>query len=72
MPNRCDAKLPQGLVRQTRKNRLVYFILAESRLLPLEAKAPQPTCDIHNGAQIPWGNGNLGPGETTCPGPLWV
>jgi hypothetical protein len=40
MPNCCDAKLLQGLVRQARKNRLVYLVLAESRLITFEAKAP--------------------------------
>ena len=43
MPYRCDAKLLQGLVRQARKNRLIYFVLAESRLVPFQAKTPQPT-----------------------------
>src|SRR5262245_55912056 len=33
VPDRCDAKLLQGLVRQTRKNRLVYLILAERSLI---------------------------------------
>jgi class 3 adenylate cyclase len=36
MPNCCDAKLLQGLVRQARKNRLVYLVLAESRLITFE------------------------------------
>ena len=34
-----DAKLLQGLVRQARKNRIVYLVLAESRLITFEAKA---------------------------------
>jgi hypothetical protein len=46
----CDAKLLQGLVRQARKNRLVYLILAECRLILPEAQAPQPTSEVHNGA----------------------
>jgi len=50
MPNCCDAKLLQGLVRQARKNRLVYLVLAESRLITFEAKAPQPTPDVHKRA----------------------
>ena len=33
MPNSCDPKLLQGLVRQARKDRLVYLILAECRLI---------------------------------------
>jgi hypothetical protein len=50
VPNRGDAKLLQGLVRQARKNRLVYVILAERRLVLAEAKAPQPDHDVHDGA----------------------
>ena len=51
MPDRRDAKLLQGLVRQARKNRLVYLILAECRLILPEAQAPQPDHDVHTGAQ---------------------
>ena len=40
MPNCCDAKILQVLVRQARKNRLVYLVLAERRLITFEAKAP--------------------------------
>jgi hypothetical protein len=46
----CDAKLFQVLVRQTRKNRLVYLVLAECCLILFEAKAPQPTRKVHDGA----------------------
>jgi CO/xanthine dehydrogenase Mo-binding subunit len=42
---RGDAKLLQVLFRQARKNRLVYLVLAESRLVFFEAEAPQPTPD---------------------------
>ena len=49
MPNRGDAKL-SGLVRQARKNRLVYVILAECRLVFPEAQAPQPDHNVHDGA----------------------
>ena len=31
MPNCCDAKLLQGLVRQARKNCIFYLFLAEMR-----------------------------------------
>jgi hypothetical protein len=68
MPNCCDAKLLQGLVRQARKNRLVYFVLAERRLIPFEAQAPQPTPDIHDGRPNPSLASNDRLGETTCPG----
>ena len=50
VPNRGDAKLLQGLVRQARKNRLVYVILAECRLVLSEAQAPQPDHNVHDGA----------------------
>jgi hypothetical protein len=43
MPNCRDAKLLQGLVRQARKNRLVYLVLAERRLVTFKAEAAQPT-----------------------------
>ena len=48
-----DAKLLKVLVRQARKNRLVYLVLAERRLISFEAEAPQPTPDVHDGALIP-------------------
>ena len=48
MPNRGDAKLLQGLVRQARENRLVYVILAECRLILPEAQAPQPDHNVHD------------------------
>ena len=36
--------------RQARKNRLVYLILAECRLILPEAQAPQPDHNVHDGA----------------------
>ena len=42
MPDCCDPKLLQGLVRQARQNGFVYLILAECRLILPEAQAPQP------------------------------
>ena len=50
MPNDCDAKLLQGLVRQARKDRLVNLVLAECRLILPEAQAPQPDHNVHGGA----------------------
>jgi hypothetical protein len=50
MPDCRDAKLLQGLVRQARKDRLVYLILAESRLILPETQAPQPDHDVHKSA----------------------
>src|SRR5262245_54666267 len=47
VPKRRDAKLLQVLVRQARKNRLVYVILAECRLVLPEAQAPQPDHNVH-------------------------
>ena len=46
-----DAQIPQVLSRQVRKDRLVYLILAECRLILPEAQAPQPDHDVHDGAQ---------------------
>jgi hypothetical protein len=50
MPNCCDAKLLERLVRQARKERFIYLILAERSLILPKAKAAQPTCDVHGGA----------------------
>ena len=50
VPNRGDAKLLEGLLRQARKNRFVYVVLAECRLVVSKAKAPQPDHDVHDGA----------------------
>ena len=50
VPERRDAKLLQVLVRQARKDRLVYLILAECRLVLPEAQAPQPDHNVHDGA----------------------
>jgi len=45
MPQCGDAELLQVLVREARKNRLVYLVLAECRLILAEAQAPQPDHD---------------------------
>src|SRR5262245_31168804 len=50
VPECCDAKLLQVLVRQAREDRLVYLILAECRLILPEAQAPQPDHDVHDSA----------------------
>ena len=54
VPDCRDPKLLQGLVRQARKDRLVYLILAECRLILPEAQAPQPDHDVHDGAHNQW------------------
>ena len=54
VPDCCDAKLLQVLVRQARENRLVYLILAECRLILPEAQAPQPDHNVHDGAHNQW------------------
>ena len=38
------------LRRQVWEDRLVYLILAEYRLIPSEAQAPQPDHNVHDGA----------------------
>ncbi len=50
VPKRGDTKLLQVLVRQARKNRFVYVILAEDRLVLPKAQAPQPDHNVHDGA----------------------
>jgi hypothetical protein len=54
MPYGRDPNLFQGLVGQPRKNRLVYLILAECRLVLPKAQAPQPDHNVH------FGHPNLG------------
>ena len=73
VPERRDAKLLQVLCRQARKNRLVYLILAEGRLILPEAKAPQPDHNVHDGAHNQGGAHHL-LGQRGCPGQtgLWV
>ena len=42
-----DAQLLQVLIRQIRQNRIVDGVLAEYRLILLEAEAPQPSSEVH-------------------------
>jgi hypothetical protein len=58
MTNRRDAKLLQRLVRQARKYRLVYIILAEGRLVPPEAQVSQPDHNVHDGRPSIMGGGH--------------
>src|SRR5690349_11693958 len=66
VPNCCDPKLLQGLVRQARQNRLVYFIVAESRLVLPETEAPKPDHDVHEYAHSRGGE-HLGTARRGCP-----
>ena len=50
MPDNADAQILQVFRRQARKNRFVNLVLAERSLISFEAKAPQPTSEVHNGA----------------------
>ncbi len=50
MTNRPNADFLQVLLRQARQDRLVYLVHAEGPLVPFEAKAPQPTPEVHDGA----------------------
>jgi len=52
VPECCDAKLLQVLFRQARKNRLVYLILAECRLILPKAQAPQPDHNVHTALKL--------------------
>ena len=45
--DRCRRPNPSGPQPSSRKNRLVYVILAERGLILSEAKAPQPDHDVH-------------------------
>lgn len=48
MADHRDTEVLQVFRCEVRKNRLVYLVVAESRLIPSEAKAPQPDHDVHN------------------------
>ena len=67
MPNCCDAKLLEGLMRQARKNRLVYLVLAEGGLVAFETQAPQPPTEVHDSALIQ-PKAHDPPDETRCLG----
>jgi hypothetical protein len=47
-----DAQVLQVLRRWARKNRFVNLVVAERSLISFEAKAPQPTSDVHGGAPV--------------------
>ena len=67
MSDKSDTKILQILGRQARQDRVVDLILAECRLILFEAKAPQPTSDVHGGAPVRLALHNP-PGETACLG----
>ena len=69
-PKRRDAKLLQVLVRQTRKDRLVYVILAECRLVLPEAQAPQPDHHVHDGCPSIMGGEHHFLAHKRCPGQI--
>ena len=46
------------VLRHQARNRFVDLVLAEGRFIPFEAKAPQPTPDIHHGHPNPSGEHN--------------
>ena len=43
MTDRTNADFLQVLQREAEKDPLIYLVLAERRLIPFEAQAPQPT-----------------------------
>ena len=49
MTDNRDTEVLQVFRCEVRKNRLVYLVFAESRLIPSEAKAPQPDHNVHDG-----------------------
>ena len=44
-----DTKLAKVLLRKLAENVRIYRVLAEYRLVPFEAKAPQPIPEFHDG-----------------------
>ena len=53
MPDGRDTKLLQVLSRQIREDGLINVVLAECPLVSFEAKAPQPSAEVHDNAQVP-------------------
>jgi putative SOS response-associated peptidase YedK len=51
VPQRSNAKLLQVLRRQLRQDHFVDLIFAECRLVLCEAKAPQPSHNVHDGGR---------------------
>jgi hypothetical protein len=47
VPDDANAQILQVLSRQARQDGFVDLVIAESRLIPFEAKAPQPTSEVH-------------------------
>ena len=66
-PDNSYAKILQVLRCQVRQDRVIDRVLAECSLILSEAKAPQPTSEVHGGALTPPGAHDP-PGETTRPG----
>jgi hypothetical protein len=52
VPKRTDAQLLQVLRGQVRQDRVVYLVLAESRLIPFEAELPQSIPEVHRGVAL--------------------
>jgi hypothetical protein len=52
VPHNADAQVFQVLRRQVRQDRVVDLVLTEGRLVSFEAKAPQPTPEVHDDAQL--------------------
>ena len=53
MTNRTNADFLQVLLREAREGPFVYFVLAKCGLVLFEAKAPQPSSEVHDNAQAP-------------------
>ena len=68
MSDKSDTKILQVLGRQARQDRVVDLILAECGLILFEAKPPQPTSDVHDGAPVRLPMHDP-PGEKACLGP---
>jgi hypothetical protein len=54
MTNRTNADFLQVLLGQVREDPFVDLVVAESRLVFFEAKAPQPNHNVHEGAHNQW------------------
>jgi hypothetical protein len=52
VPDNDDAKILQVIRRQAGQEGVVNFVVAECRLVPFEAKAPQPFPEVHGCAPL--------------------
>ena len=68
MPDSGDTPILQVFRRELRQNGFVHRVVAESGLVLLKAKAPQPHCHVHDGSTRRLGRLHHRPRAAACPG----